>query len=77
MSRDIMGFAMIAINDDPRFDLILSVHDELGAEADHKSGEAADAETKEFEALMTVGLPAAFAGCPITAESKRYNRYRK
>lgn len=71
IARDIMAYAMLKLEDHPDFDLILSVHDELGAETDEGSGDA-----EEFESLMCQ-LPPAFDGCPITAESKRYKRYRK
>lgn len=93
IARDIMGLAMLAIDDEDDFDLVLSVHDELGAEVDKIAPSFAweleddsiaelpspdtKRQEKEFEALMSDCLTAAFAGCPITAEAKRYQRYRK
>lgn len=70
-ARDIMALAMIGIADSPVYDLLITVHDEAVAEVD--KGRAVPA---EFEAIMRK-MPAAFMGCPITAESKLMERYRK
>lgn len=52
------------------FDVVLSVHDEVGAEA------AEDRELAEFEAAM-IDLPEWAAGLPISAEGYKSKRYRK
>lgn len=70
-ARDILGYSMIELEDYPAYDLLINVHDENLAEAD--KGKAIPA---EFEKIMRT-MPQAFAGCPITAESKVYERYRK
>jgi DNA polymerase bacteriophage-type len=70
-ARDILGFAMIALEDLYEYELLITVHDETVAEIDE--GRAVPA---EFEAIMRK-MPAAFDGCPISAESKTYTRYRK
>lgn len=72
IARDILAYAKLALEKHPDYTLVLSVHDEIVAEADEGSGD-----TNEFEALMTNCLTAEFAGCPIAAESKTYARYRK
>lgn len=79
IARDIMCHATIALDDDIELDLLLSVHDELVAETDHKEAGSPEAKAQEaeFEKLMSDCLTAAYAGCPITAEAKRYGRYRK
>lgn len=71
IARDIMAYAKIELDKHDDYDLLISVHDEIVSEVDHGEGDE-----KEFESLMAQ-LPAAFAGCPITAEAKRYGRYRK
>lgn len=70
-ARDIMAIAMLAIDDSPIYDLLITVHDEAVTEAD-----IGTSTPKEFEAIMAA-MPAVFDGCPITAESKSYLRYRK
>jgi DNA polymerase len=70
-ARDILGFAMIELDDDFRYELLITVHDETVAEVD--KGCAAP---EEFDKIMRA-MPEAFVGCPITAESKIYERYRK
>lgn len=78
IARDIMAHAKINIDDfnksktkNYRYDLMLSVHDELLAETPEGAGDR-----EEFESLMC-NLPAAYEGCPITAEAKSFTRYRK
>lgn len=70
-ARDIMAIAMIGLDDHLDYDLLITVHDEAVTEVD--DGRAVP---EEFERMMTA-MPAAFNGCPITAESVRYKRYRK
>lgn len=72
MSRDILCYAKVAVDEHPTYDLAIDVHDEIVAEADDGAGDR-----EEFESLMSDCLTAAFKGCPITAESKTYDRYRK
>lgn len=72
IARDIMAYAKLELAKHPLFDLLISVHDEILVEVDEGKGNA-----KEFESLMVDHLPAAFAGCPVAAEAKRYKRYRK
>jgi len=52
------------------FDVVLSVHDEVGAEADE------DRELSEFEAEM-IALPDWATGLPVSAEGYKAQRYRK
>lgn len=52
------------------FDVVLSVHDEVGAEASE------DRELAEFEAAM-IDLPEWATGLPISAEGYKSKRYRK
>lgn len=52
------------------FDVVLSVHDEVGAEGDE------DRELSEFEAQM-VSLPEWAEGLPVSAEGYKAKRYRK
>lgn len=70
-ARDIMAIAMIGLDDALDYDLLITVHDEAVAEADQ--GRAVP---EEFERIMTA-MPQAFTGCPVSAESKTYLRYRK
>lgn len=70
-ARDILGFAMVTLDDEWNYETLITVHDEVVAEAD--AGKAVPA---EFDKIMSA-MPAAFIGCPITAESKVYTRYRK
>lgn len=52
------------------FDVVLSVHDEVGAEADD------DRELAEFEAAM-IDIPEWATGLPVSAEGYKSKRYRK
>jgi DNA polymerase len=70
-ARDIMALAMIGLDDSILYELLITVHDEAVAEVD--DGREVP---REFEEIMT-RMPQAFHGCPITAESKVYGRYRK
>ncbi len=70
-ARDIMADAMLRIERDSPYDIILSVHDELLAEADEGVGGV-----KDFE--RRVAATEAWAdGCPIEAEGWTGFRYRK
>jgi DNA polymerase len=73
-ARDFMAEAMLRCDQDPLYDMLLSVHDELIAEVDEDKGDV-----KEFEELMSV-LPDWANGdlkCPVAAEGWRGKRYRK
>lgn len=71
IARDVMAFAKIKLEQHPDYDLLISVHDEIVSEVNEGCGDES-----EFERIMS-DLPACMEGCPITAESKRYVRYRK
>ena len=62
---------MISLDDEYNYDTLITVHDEVVAE--NELGRSVPA---EFDEIMR-RMPAAFIGCPITAESKVYTRYRK
>lgn len=66
-----MAAAMLRVDEDPQYDILLSVHDELIAECDEGTGDV-----KEFEDLMAA-LPDWAEGCPVAAEGWRGKRYRK
>ena len=72
-ARDILGFAMIELEDEfpSPYELLITVHDETVCEANKGASVP-----EEFQAIMAK-MPQAFAGCPITAEAKVYERYRK
>lgn len=70
-ARDIMGHAKNQLADDPIYDLLLSVHDEIIAEVDSDKGDG------DLFAKTMATLPPEYEGCPINAEPKRYRRYRK
>lgn len=72
IARDIMinGWANVEEDDTHNFDVNLSVHDEVGAEADE------DVELDHFIKLMT-RTPSWAAGCPISAAGYKADRYRK
>jgi DNA polymerase len=72
IARDFMAEAMLRADDDGRWQLALSVHDELVAERDVFSG----ATNKEFCDLMAE-LPDWAEGCPIAVEGFETERYRK
>ena len=70
-ARDLMAEAMLRAHDGDTYDVILSVHDELIAEADEDKGDV-----REFERLMAE-TPDWAEGCPVTAEGWSGHRYRK
>jgi DNA polymerase bacteriophage-type len=71
-ARDIMGDAMLRIEDSPPYDkLIMTVHDELVSEIPKGAGDV-----HEFERLVSATRPWA-AGLPVGAEAWRGRRYRK
>ncbi len=71
VARDLMACAMLRCERSGTYTPILSVHDELIAEALIGTGSV-----KEFEHLMAE-CPAWAAGCPVTAEGWAGLRYRK
>lgn len=70
-ARDLMVAAMRRVENDPRFELVLSVHDELIVEADP------DVPAAALDELMT--MPPDWTGgtLPIRSESRVLRRYRK
>jgi DNA polymerase len=71
IARDLMAEAMLRCEQSGVYVPILSVHDELIAEADPAEGDV-----KEFEALMAL-CPDWAEGCPVEAEGWSGIRYRK
>jgi DNA polymerase len=71
IARDFMGYGISNINDHGKYQIILSVHDELLAECPGGTGDY-----EEFEDLMAT-LPPWGAGCPVAAEGWQGIRYRK
>lgn len=71
ISRDVMAEAMLRCEESRIYSPILSVHDELIAEANQYQGNV-----KEFEALVGQ-CPTWAPGCPIAAEGWAGPRYRK
>lgn len=71
IARDLMANAMVAVDDDPIYDIVLTVHDEIVTEVDEGKGSV-----KEFEALISE-LPDWAEGFPLAAEGWRGKRYRK
>jgi DNA polymerase len=71
VARDLMAEAMYRCEQSRIYAPVLSVHDEMIAEADADKGDV-----KEFEALMAE-LPAWADGCPVAAEGWTGFRYRK
>lgn len=71
IARDIMADAMLRCEEGGIYPPVLSVHDELIAEADEGVGDV-----KEFESLL-MQVPSWAPGCPIAAEGYRTIRYRK
>lgn len=69
IARDIMVNGWINVEQD-NFDVVLSVHDEIGAEADE------DRELERFIDGM-IRLPDWAAGCPVSAAGYKAKRYRK
>jgi len=70
-ARDLMAAAMLRVHKHPIYDMVMSVHDELVAEADLGAGDVG-----EFEELISMTPPWA-QGCPVTAEGWKGLRYRK
>lgn len=70
-ARDMMAYAMVSCDEHPDYDALMTVHDELVAEAPLEV-----ANYKEFEALLT-DLPSEYDGCPIAAEGGQFLSYRK
>lgn len=70
-SRDLLAEAMYRIDEQIEFDLLLSIHDEVIAEAAKGT-----CTVKEFEAIMAV-VPDWAPGMPITAEGWIGERLRK
>lgn len=70
-SRDLLAEAMLRVDNDPRFGLLLSIHDEVIAEAP-----IGTASLKEFEGLMSE-VPIWAPGMPIAAEGWIGPRLRK
>jgi DNA polymerase len=71
VARDIMAEAILRCEEQGRYRVILSVHDELIAEADRRTGSV-----EEFESLLTT-LPEWADGLPIAAEGWVGTRYHK
>ncbi len=71
ISRDLMAEAMLRCEASGTYELVLSVHDELVAEALLGTGSV-----HEFEQLMSK-LPDWAPGCPVAAEGWAGPRYRK
>jgi DNA polymerase len=71
IARDLMADAIRRADESHIYDIVLSVHDELIAEADLGAGSV-----EEFTALMSQ-TPAWAEGCPVEAEGWRDVRYRK
>ncbi len=70
-SRDLLAEAMLRVDQDDRFDLLLSIHDEVVAEAP-----VGTCDVGEFERMMSV-VPQWAPGMPITAEGWKAQRLRK
>lgn len=70
-ARDLMADGMLRLEDGAKYLPLLSVHDEIIAEAD---AEAAD--VQEFEKIMCE-TPAWAEGCPVKADGWAGPRYRK
>jgi DNA polymerase len=71
ISRDIMADAMLRCEESGIYRPVLSVHDELIAEADMGTGDV-----KDYERLLATP-PSWAEGCPIAAEGWVGTRYRK
>ncbi len=71
LSRDIMAEGMLRIDAHADYDIVLSVHDEVLAEADQGRGDLT-----EFESLLAQ-VPTWCPDLPLTAEGWRGQRYRK
>jgi DNA polymerase len=71
IARDFMAAAMVRCEASGIYEVVLTVHDEIVAEADLGVGSV-----RAFESLLTE-LPPWGAGCPIAAEGWRGLRYHK
>lgn len=71
VARDLMAEAMLRCERSKTYTPVLTVHDELIAEARIGTGDV-----KEFEALMAT-CPSWADGCPVEAEGWRGGRYHK
>lgn len=71
VARDLMAQAMVRADRNPKYDVLMSVHDELIAECPTGVGDV-----REFERLMCV-KPDWAHGCPIDAEGWKGQRYKK
>lgn len=71
VARDLMADAIRRADESHIYDIVLSVHDELIAEADEGKGNVA-----EFVQLMSE-TPAWAEGCPVAAEGWADTRYHK
>jgi DNA polymerase len=70
-ARDLMAGAMVKAEDEGKYEVIMSVHDELVCEVDEGTGDV-----REFEELMAF-TPGWAHGCPVEAEGWIGKRYRK
>jgi DNA polymerase len=70
-SRDLLAEAMLRIDELPEFDLLISIHDEVIAEAAKGT-----CNVREFEDIMSV-VPGWAQGMPVTAEGWIGPRLRK
>lgn len=70
-ARDLLAEAMLRCDRSEKYDLLLSVHDEVVAEADLGAGDV-----REFEHMMSQNPPWA-EGLPVAAEGWKGLRYRK
>lgn len=68
-ARDALAEAMLNVDEHPNYDLVLSVHDEVGAESE-------DGDLEEYEKLV-VKQPSWAPDLPIKAEGWTGFRYRK
>lgn len=71
IARDFMGYGIKQIEQHGKYELLISIHDELLAECPEGTGDV-----EEFEKLMAT-LPAWGKGCPVAAEGWKGIRYRK
>jgi DNA polymerase bacteriophage-type len=70
-ARDLMAEAMVRVAGDPKYKLIMTVHDEIVAEVDEDK-----ADIKDFERILCASDTWA-SGCPVDAEGKSFFRYQK
>lgn len=78
IARDLMADAMLRIEETGKFEIVLSIHDELVAEFDDQPWEPLWIENhlKEFESLMAE-TPDWAVGCPIAASGWVGKHYKK